>query len=122
MAEPTQKPVFSSAVVLPTVQAATQILAEVQQSQVESNRPPLPGVEAAAEVAKKLPKQPPAGQKYRIGEIRKMTPGEPMDDSNSSVIRSDDGTVEDAVRRYNASHKSSLTFRQLRVELVGKAA
>lgn len=93
-----------------------------QMQQEHMSRPenkmglPLTGVQIAEEIGKLKPKALPAGTRYKCQDTTNPE-GEPV------VVVSGDGTVEDAVRAYNAieyakpqDKQKPRTFKQLIVE------
>lgn len=106
----------AAAVSVVTVSEFNQLAAEVQADAAKKKEPPLSGVALAEAVHELLPDPAPAGQKYRVAELRNAPVGTTLDADNSVVVVSADGSVEDAIRAYNAGKSAIRTFKQLRIE------
>lgn len=99
-----------------TVAEQTAAISQIQHADAATkspNDPPMTGVQVAAELARQLPPPPPAGTRYSVREL-----GNP--DAPASTVTSPDGSIEDAVRTFNAGRKSILTAKQLILERLDK--
>lgn len=101
---------------VPTAESIAAAVVSLQEETVAKERPLLTGVEVAKKIAESLPPAPPAGTKYRMAAIKEAPIGEPLTSDNSVVVTSPDGSIEDAVRRFNQDKKEIRTAKQLRIE------
>lgn len=94
--------------------------AEVEQAAKEIQKehaitapeePPLTGVEIAARIGANQPPPPPAGTQYHMRDLTDP-------DAKSVTVTSPDGSIEDAVRAFNANRKEIRTAKQLSISKV----
>lgn len=131
--KPTAVPETAAAkpVTIPPVSAvALQQAVTKAQEQAAKSEKFVTGVDIAQAVHDQVvPPQPPAGQLYRVVKVAELTDTQKVEllkdpsksiirpENNARIVKSGDGTLEDAIRAYNEGSQSPLSAKQLRIEL-----